>query len=208
MYVIFHSEMPNTLWNDYAIFYHNVVIAYLLYLSNLWFLWTSDAERKKKEEEERLRKLEEIAEKQRQRERELEEKEKQRREALLGRAAAEPAPPARPLESGSAAPAAAAAAAAAPTPGKYVPKFRRERTESAGAAPPPETDRWNSSSRPDGDRWRSDDRRTAFGSGGGSRSSSTWSSSRNARWTFCGLIYCWRLFGSSLCTEFLNLLSF
>ncbi|KAG4928218.1 hypothetical protein JHK82_053903 [Glycine max] len=140
-----------------------------------------DAERKKKEEEERLRKLEEIAEKQRQRERELEEKEKQRREALLGRAAAEPAPPARPLESGSAAPAAAAAAAAAPTPGKYVPKFRRERTESAGAAPPPETDRWNSSSRPDGDRWRSDDRRTAFGSGGGSRSSSTWSSSRNAR---------------------------
>ena len=40
-----------------------------------------------------MRKLEEIAEKQRQRERELEEKEKQRREALLGRAAAEPAPP-------------------------------------------------------------------------------------------------------------------
>ncbi|KAH1258519.1 Eukaryotic translation initiation factor 3 subunit A [Glycine max] len=143
-----------------------------------------DAERKKKEEEERLRKLEEIAEKQRQRERELEEKEKQRREALLGRAAAEPAPPARPLESGSAAPAAAAAAAAAaaPTPGKYVPKFRRQRTESTGAAPPPETDRWNSSSRPDGgDRWRGDDRKSAFGSGGGSRSSSTWTSSRNAR---------------------------
>lgn len=141
-----------------------------------------EADRKKKEETERLAKLAEIAEKQRQRERELEEKERQRREALLGRAA-EPAPPARPLESGSAAavaPAAAAAAAAAPNPGKYVPKFRRERTESTGAAPPPETDRW-SNSRPDGDRWRGDDRRTSFGSGGGSRSSSTWSSSRNAR---------------------------
>ncbi|XP_020211457.1 eukaryotic translation initiation factor 3 subunit A [Cajanus cajan] len=140
-----------------------------------------EAERKKKEETERLAKLAEIAEKQRQRERELEEKERQRREALLGRAA-EPAPPARPLESGSAAaaaPAAAAAAAAAPNPGKYVPKFRRERTESTGAAPPPETDRW-SNSRPDGG-WRGDDRRTSFGSGGGSRSSSTWSSSRNAR---------------------------
>ncbi|RDY04555.1 Eukaryotic translation initiation factor 3 subunit A, partial [Mucuna pruriens] len=138
-----------------------------------------EAERRKKEEAERLAKLAEIAEKQRQRERELEEKEKQRREALLGRAA-EPAPPARLLETGSAAPA-VAAAAASPTPGKYVPKFRRERAESTGA-PPPETDRWsNSSSRPDGDRWgRNDDRRTAFGSGGGSRSSSTWSSSRNA----------------------------
>lgn len=140
-----------------------------------------EAERRKKEEAERLAKLAEIAEKQRQRERELEEKERQRREALLGRAA-EPAPPARPLESGSAAAAApaAAAAAAAPAPGKYVPKFRRERTEGTGAAPPPETDRWGS--RPEGDRWRGgDDRRSAFGSSGGSRSSSTWSASRNAR---------------------------
>ncbi|MED6111004.1 Eukaryotic translation initiation factor 3 subunit A [Stylosanthes scabra] len=139
-----------------------------------------EAERRRKEEAERLAKLEEIAEKQRQRERELEEKERQRREALLGRAA-EPASrpteaPARPLESGTAAPA-AAAAAAAPAPGKYVPRFRREKTDSGAA--PPETDRWNnSSSRPDGgDKWgRSEDRRPAFGSG---RSSSTWSSSRN-----------------------------
>ncbi|TKY45578.1 Eukaryotic translation initiation factor 3 subunit A [Spatholobus suberectus] len=141
-----------------------------------------ETERRKKEETERLAKLAEIAEKQRQRERELEEKERQRREALLGRSA-EPAPPSRPLESGSTAPAAAAAAAPAPAPnpGKYVPKFRRERAESTGAPPPPETDRWsNSSSRPDGDRWRSDDKRTSFGSGGGSRSS-TWSSSRSAR---------------------------
>ena len=143
-----------------------------------------EAERRRKEEAERLAKLEEIAEKQRQRERELEEKERQRREALLGRGA-EPASrptetPARPLESGSAAPA-AAAAAAAPAPGKYVPRFRREKPD--GAAAPPETDRWsNSSSRPDGDRWgRGEDRRSAFGSGVGSRSSSTWSSSRNPR---------------------------
>ncbi|KAK7336973.1 hypothetical protein VNO77_17527 [Canavalia gladiata] len=149
-----------------------------------------EAERRKKEEAERIAKLNEIAEKQRQRERELEEKEKQRREALLGKTA-EPAlrpsePPARPSEPGSAAPAApaaaAAAAAAAPAAGKYVPKFRRDRAESTAAAPPPETDRWNhSSSRQDGDRWRSDDRRPAFGSGGGSRSSSTWSSSRRDR---------------------------
>ncbi|ESW34658.1 hypothetical protein PHAVU_001G169900 [Phaseolus vulgaris] len=137
-----------------------------------------EAERRKKEEAERLAKLAEIAEKQRQRERELEEKEKQRREALLGRAA-EPAPPARPLESVTA-PAAAAAAAAAPTPGKYVPKFRR--TERTGTDPPPETDRWSnsSSSRQDGDRWRSDDKRTSYvAGGGGSRSSSSWS--RNPR---------------------------
>ncbi|XP_027349299.1 eukaryotic translation initiation factor 3 subunit A [Abrus precatorius] len=140
-----------------------------------------EAERRKKEEAERIAKLNEIAEKQRQRERELEEKERQRRESLLGKSA-EPAPrpsepPARPLESGSNAPA-AAAASAAPAAGKYVPKFRRDRSESTAAAPPPETDRWNSS-RQDGDRWRSDDRRAAFGSGAGSRSSSAWSSSRN-----------------------------
>ncbi|KAK7284215.1 hypothetical protein RJT34_18957 [Clitoria ternatea] len=136
-----------------------------------------EAERRKKEEAERLAKLAEIAEKQRQREKELEEKEKQRREALLGRPA-EPAFPARPLESPPAAPA-AAAAAAAPNPGKYVPKFRRERSESGGAAPPPETDRrGGGSSRQDGDRWRNEDRRTSFGSGGGSRSSSSWSRNR------------------------------
>ena len=150
-----------------------------MYLPNLRCFHPPEAERRKKEEAERLAKLAEIAEKQRQRERELEEKERQRREALLGRST-EPAsrpsePPAHPLEPGSAAP----AAAAAPAPGKYVPKFRREKDGTG--APPPEPDRWtNSSSRPDGDRWRSDDRRPAFGSGGG-RSSSTWSSSRNPR---------------------------
>ncbi|XP_054781160.1 eukaryotic translation initiation factor 3 subunit A [Prosopis cineraria] len=142
-----------------------------------------EAERRKKEEAERLAKLAEIAEKQRQRERELEEKaERQKKEALFGRsgeAAVKPLEPsACPSEAGSTAPA-AAAAAAAPTPGKYVPKFRRERTDvTSHTAPPPETDRWTNSGRQDGDRWRSDDRRPAFGAGGGSRSSSTWSSSR------------------------------
>ncbi|OIV92120.1 hypothetical protein TanjilG_26978 [Lupinus angustifolius] len=139
-----------------------------------------EAERRKKEEAERLAKLAEIAEKQRQRELELEEKERKRREELLGRtteAALKPSEPlSRPPEPLSAAPA-AAAAAAAPAAGKYVPKFRRERTEGAGAAaaPPPETDRWT---KPDGERWRSgDDRRpSAFGSG--SRASSTWSRNR------------------------------
>ncbi|KAE9621859.1 hypothetical protein Lal_00032651 [Lupinus albus] len=138
-----------------------------------------ETERRKKEEAERLAKLAEIAEKQRQREQELEEKERKRREELLGRsteAALKTSEPlARPPDSVSAAP---AAAAAAPTAGKYVPKFRRERTEGTGATPPPpETDRWT---KPEsGDRWRSgDDRRpSAFGSG--SRGSSTWSSSRN-----------------------------
>lgn len=88
-------------------------------------------------------------------------------------AAVKPVEPlSRPLESGT-------TAAAAATPGKYVPKFRRERTEGATPVAPPETDRWtNSSSRQDSDRWRSDDRRPAFGAGGGSRSTSTWSSSR------------------------------
>lgn len=138
-----------------------------------------------------MAKLEEIAEKQRQRERELEEKaERQRKEALFGRssdAAVKPLEPsARPLEAGSAPPAAPAAAAAATpatsAPGKYVPKFRREKADGPSPAAPPESDRWTGSGRQDGggDRWRSgsDDRRSAFGSGGGSRSSSTWSSSR------------------------------
>lgn len=137
-----------------------------------------EAERKKKEQAERQAKLDEIAEKQRQRLREIEEKaEREKREALLGRPA-EPAlrpyePPVRPVDPGTAAP---AAAAAAPAPGKYVPKFRRGGGETTGA-PPPEADRWgNSGSRPDGDRW--DRNSSSFGSGGGSRSSSTWSSSR------------------------------
>lgn len=158
----------------------------------LWVLMTySEAERRKKEEAERLAKLAEIAEKQRQRELELEEKaERQRREALLGRtndAAVKPVePPVRPLDSGSVAPApapAAAAASAAPTPGIYVPpKFRRERAEGATPVAPPETDRWTgNSSKQDGDSWRSETRRPAFGSGGGSRSSSSWSSSRRDR---------------------------
>jgi len=157
---------------------HNVVIT-CLYLS--MFCCNSEAERRKKEEAERLAKLAEIAEKQRQRERELEEKERQRREALLGRSV-EAAPPARQSEPVTAPAAAAAAAAAAPNPGKYVPKFMRDRAERTGTAPPPETDRWggNSSSRPDGDRWRGgDDRRSSYVSGGGSRSSSSWS--RNPR---------------------------
>lgn len=164
-----------------------VALSSVLYFPNLRCFQTPEAERRKKEEAERLAKLEEIAEKQRQRERELEEKERQRREALLGRSAEPPfkpsVPPARPLESAPAAPA-AAAASAAPTPGKYVPKFRRERSDTTGAAAaaPPETDRWGNSSRPDGDRWtRTDDHKSSFGSGAGSRSSSTWSSSRNPR---------------------------
>lgn len=157
-----------------------------------------EAERRRKEEAERRAKLDEIAEKQRQRERELEEKEKLRREALLGRPTEVPPKPSepptggRPLEPGSAAPA-AAAAAAAPASGKYVPKFRRERGESAVQVPPPEPDRWGSRGAPNpesdrwgsrqddrppqpSDRWRRDDRGSSFGSGGGSRSS-TWSSS-------------------------------
>ncbi|XP_028765436.1 eukaryotic translation initiation factor 3 subunit A [Neltuma alba] len=143
-----------------------------------------EAERRKKEEAEHLAKLAEILEKQRQRERELEEKaERQKKEALFGRsgeAAVKPLePPARPLEAGPTATApAAAGAAAASAPGKYVPKFRRERAEVPNPAAPLEADRWTNPSRQDGDRWRSDDRRPAFGAGGGSRSSSAWSSSR------------------------------
>jgi translation initiation factor 3 subunit A len=165
MYHLLHNPV------DYSLF---------CILVNMWCFLTPEAERKKKEQLERQAKLDEILEKQRQREREIEEKaEREKREALLGRPA-EPAlrpyePPARPLESG-AAPAAAAAATAAP--GKYVPKFRRGGADTT-RAPPPEADRWgNSGSKPDGDRW---DRNSSFGSGGGSRSSSTWSSSRVSR---------------------------
>ncbi|KAF4386735.1 eukaryotic translation initiation factor 3 subunit A [Cannabis sativa] len=163
-----------------------------------------EAERRKKEEAERKAKLDEIAEKQRQRERELEEKERLRKEALLGRSTDGLSKPSEPLAatrvSETTAPAAPATAvsaangaAAAPPPsgGRYVPpKLRRQGAESTGQAPPPETDRWGSRQddrdRPSqlpGDRWRSgtgsDDRRPSFG--GGSRSTSTWSSSRSSR---------------------------
>lgn len=153
----------------------------------------AEAERQRKIDEERRAKLDEIAEKQRQRERELEEKERKRRESLLGRSSnglSEPTVGSHPLEPGAVAPATATttasaaaattASAAAATAGKYVPKFRRERTEDSGQAPPSEPDRWGSSRQDDptsqpSDRWRTEDRRPSFG-GGGSRS--TWSSSR------------------------------
>ncbi|OAY43998.1 eukaryotic translation initiation factor 3 subunit A [Manihot esculenta] len=101
-----------------------------------------EAERRRKEEAERKAKLDEIAEKQRQRERELEEKERLRREALLGRTADGPPRPSElsagsRLEPGAAAP----AAAAAPSPGKYVPRFRREGVDQA-----PDPDRWSGGS--------------------------------------------------------------
>ncbi|KAL3843796.1 hypothetical protein ACJIZ3_001199 [Penstemon smallii] len=141
-----------------------------------------EMERRKKEESERKAKLDEIAEKQRQRERELEEKERQRKEEILGRVSrAEPSAMARPVEAAPAAP--VAIAAAAPTPGKYVPRFKRSAPEAAAQAPPPATDKWSGGSRiddrapPPGDRWR-DDRKPAFGGSGGAPRSTTWSSSR------------------------------
>ncbi|KAL5981079.1 hypothetical protein ACLOJK_028999 [Asimina triloba] len=130
-----------------------------------------EAERRKKEEEERRAKLDEIAERQRQRERELEEKEKLRREALLGRPSepfarpAEQANGARPVEQPGAA-TASAALPSAPATGKYVPRFRRERSDSSSptaTAEPPETDHRRSrhDDQPPAttDRWRSDERR-------------------------------------------------
>ncbi|XP_068638021.1 eukaryotic translation initiation factor 3 subunit A-like [Aristolochia californica] len=136
-----------------------------------------EAERRKKEEAERMAKLDEIAEKQRQREREAEEKEKARREALLGRTVE---PPARHAELPSVA--RPVEASAAPISGKYVPKFRREKTEGPGAAPPPEAERWGRQDErppPASDKWRSEDRRpSAFT---GPRSSSSWTSSRTTR---------------------------
>lgn len=142
-----------------------------------------EAERRRKEEAERKAKLDEIVERQRQRERELEEKEKQWKESILG--------PSRPVEPPPASihvePVVAAATTPAANPGRYVPKFLRERTEGSGAAPPPEPERWGSRGRQDdrysqpSDRWRNDERRpSAFGSGGGG-SRSTWSSSRPSR---------------------------
>lgn len=147
-----------------------------------------EAERRRKEEAERKAKLDEIAEKQRQRERELEEKERLRREALLRGSTDSPSRPsepltgARPIDPGSVA-AAAATAAPAPSPGKYVPKFKRMGAEAAAQAPPSEPDRWGKRSddrtAPPSDRWRSGDRRSGFGGSGDSGPrSSTWSSSR------------------------------
>ncbi|XP_042478901.1 eukaryotic translation initiation factor 3 subunit A-like [Macadamia integrifolia] len=148
-----------------------------------------ELERRKKEEAERLAKLNEIAEKQRKREKELEEKERLMRESQLGRSAEPPTKSVEPPSGGrqpEPVAVAAAAAAAPPSSGKYVPRFRRDRQEGSGGAPPPEPDRWSrQDDRPpqSSDRWRSDDRREdrrpLFGSG--SSRSSTWSSSRLPR---------------------------
>ncbi|XP_062191980.1 eukaryotic translation initiation factor 3 subunit A-like [Phragmites australis] len=124
-----------------------------------------EEERRKREDAERKAKLDAIAAKQQQRERELEEKEKQRREALLR---AEPtrapdvAPVVQPVREPVAAP---VPSAAAPTPGKYVPKFKRGGdSSSAGGsqriAVPPEHDRWGAREdrpRPDVRPLRQDD---------------------------------------------------
>ena len=165
-----------------------------MFLNMILSVRHAEAERKRREEAEHKAKLDEIAEKQRQRERELEEKERLRKEALLGRSGDGPTRPsdllggARPVAPGTAAPAAAtvAAPALAPSPGKYVPRFKREQPDNAGPARPAEPDRW-SSSLPDDrgsqprDSWRSsDDRRSAFGTGRSS-SRASWSSSRVPR---------------------------
>ncbi|KAL3326772.1 hypothetical protein AABB24_037459 [Solanum stoloniferum] len=125
-----------------------------------------EAEKRKREEADRKAKLDAIAEKQRQRELELEEKKRLEREEVLGKympVSLDPSTVGRPSEAGATTP---AATAAAPTPGKFVPRFRREKIDVAGQAPPPETDRWSSGGRRD--------ERNSFG--GGSRTS--WSSSR------------------------------
>ncbi|KAK4725014.1 hypothetical protein R3W88_027793 [Solanum pinnatisectum] len=125
-----------------------------------------EAEKRKREEADRKAKLDAIAEKQRQRELELEENKRLEREEVLGKSmpvSLDPLTVGRPSEAGATAP---AATAAAPTPGKFVPRFRREKIDVAGQAPPPETDRWSSGGRRD--------ERNSFG--GGSRTS--WSSSR------------------------------
>ncbi|KAK6778627.1 hypothetical protein RDI58_025345 [Solanum bulbocastanum] len=125
-----------------------------------------EAEKRKREEADRKAKLDAIAEKQRQRELELEEKKRLEREEVLGKSmpvSLDPSTVGRPSEAGATAP---AATAAAPTPGKFLPRFRREKIDVAGQAPPPETDRWSSGGRRD--------ERNSFG--GGSRTS--WSSSR------------------------------
>ncbi|KAJ8570708.1 hypothetical protein K7X08_037680 [Anisodus acutangulus] len=137
-----------------------------------------EAEKQKREEAERKAKLDAIAEKQRQRELELEEKKRLEREEVLRKFTPVPSRPAEPSIVGHPSEAGGSAPAAAPTPGKFVPRFKREKIDEAGQAPPPETDRWGSGSRPDdrpSDRWGRDERKPpSFG--GGSRTS--WSSSR------------------------------
>ncbi|THU67772.1 hypothetical protein C4D60_Mb05t28220 [Musa balbisiana] len=141
-----------------------------------------EEERRKKEEAERKAKLDAIAERQRQREREAEEKERLRREALLRRPTETLSRSIDPASGPHAAdPVPVAAAAAAPTSGKYVPRFRRERNEGQMAAPP-EPDRWgrqDDHAPQSGDRWRNDEHRPSYGgSRTSSTSSSSWSSSR------------------------------
>lgn len=107
--------------------------------------------------------MDRIAEIQRQREQEIEE----RRKASEGLSRpSELSGGSRPLEAPPAPTAAPAAAAAAPTPGKYVPRFRR----AEGQAPPPEPDRWGSGRQddrtlppPGGDRWRGGGQRQSWG---------------------------------------------
>ncbi|XP_022719484.1 eukaryotic translation initiation factor 3 subunit A-like isoform X2 [Durio zibethinus] len=108
-----------------------------------------EAERQRKEEAEYKAKMDEIAEKQRQRERELEEKERLRREALLGRSTEGLSRPSE-LPAGSCTE--SGVAASAPSSGKYVPRFRRERPESSGPAPPSEPDRWTRPAPSESDR--------------------------------------------------------
>lgn len=144
----------------------------------------AEGERRKKEEAERKAKLDEIAERQRQRERELEEKERLRKEALLGRSSDGFSRPYEPPTREPVAAPAAAAAASGPTPGKYIPRHLRERTETTGQAPPPQPDRWGSGGRrseafgqPAGsvDADRRGGRRTdGFGSGSAAADSDRW----------------------------------
>ncbi|XP_073150120.1 eukaryotic translation initiation factor 3 subunit A-like [Henckelia pumila] len=144
-----------------------------------------EMERRKKEDAERKAKLDEIAEKQRQRELELEEKEMKRREELLGRSSSvfsktETSALTHPAD---ATPAVPVAVDAAPSPGKYVPRFRKMAAEGGGGGQaPPTADKWSSGSRMDNrppqqsDRWQ-DDRRSPLG-GVGSSLRQSWSSTR------------------------------
>ena len=133
----------------------------------------AEAERRKKEEAEHQAKLDEIAEKQRQRERELEEKERQRREEVLRGTPSTPLRPSEAIRPSKLVP----VTTNSPTSlGKYVPRHLRERMVGGGggAQTPPssEPDRWGRQDDRPSDRWR----RSAFGSGGPSRSN--WSTSR------------------------------
>ena len=83
----------------------------------------------------------------------MEEKERLRREALLGRSTEGISRPSD-LPSGShPSEPEAAVPAAAPTPGKYVPRFKRERAD--GPPPPSEPDRWGRAPASQSDRWGS-----------------------------------------------------